>query len=419
MPLLHLFGEAKINLTRKHPSIHKTINDHEPMNSKFRILFVPAIFFLILCSFSTDALAASHYAIIDAGSSGSRLFLYKTGSDVQGNLTARSIPLVKNKVSPGISTLVTQPSEVAAYIEPLLILLDDTIKELGIPQSDVNFSLIATAGMRVESPLLQQRVYEAVQTKAKAMLPGMNIQYTVTLQGRYEGAFQWLCVNYLKGNLSLQAETVGVLETGGGSFQLTYETGSKASNTIDLFSLKYGSTLYGLFSRSYTGLGGNYSREDATDDPNSFPLGYPLASGALGSGNYKQGLIGTRELISARPTAIPLSAKLPPLEKFVGVGMFEGVAKDLVLGDRISANRVDQAASVIASIPWATQLAESPNNPFLFSKVDSAQLVSGLIRTWFPPSRELAVAREIGGTEISWTLGAVLFLASDNELPVQ
>jgi hypothetical protein len=99
--------------------------------------------------------------------------------------------------------------------------------------------------------------------------------------------------------------------------------------------------------------------------------------------------------------------------------MFEGVAKDLVLGDRISANRVDQAASVIALIPWATQLAESPNNPFLFSKVDSAQLVSGLIRTWFPPSRELAVAREIGGTEISWTLGAVLFLASDNELPVQ
>jgi len=390
------------------------------MNSKFRIILIRSMFLLILCSFSAHASAASHYAIIDAGSSGSRLFLYETDVDAQGNLTVNSIPLANNNVSPGISTLVTQPEEaVGAYIEPLLILLDDTIKVLGIPQSDVNFSLIATAGMRVESPLLQQRVYEAVQAAAKAMLPGMNIQYTLTLQGRYEGAFQWLCVNYLKGNFSPQAETVGVLETGGGSFQLTYETGSKASNTIDLLSLKYGSARYTLFSRSYTGLGGNYSREDATDDPDSFPVGYPLASGAVGSGNYKQGLISTRKLIRARPTAIPRSAKVPPLENFVGVGLFKSVADDLVLGDSISAKRVDQAGSVIATTAWATQLAQSPNNPFLFSKVDSAQLVSELIRTWFPAGRELAVARKIGGTNITWTLGAVLFFASDNELPVQ
>lgn len=408
----------KIYLARERPGTQKTITDHESMSRKFRIIFIPSIFLLILCSFPTHASAASHYAIIDAGSSGSRLFLYKTGLDAQGNLTATSIPMVNNNVSPGISTLVAQPAEVVgAYIEPLLILLDDTMKVLGIPQSDVNFSLIATAGMRVESPLLQQRVYEAVQAEAKAMLPSMNIQYTLTLQGRYEGAFQWLCVNYLKGNLTPQAGTVGVLESGGGSFQLAYETGSKASNTIDLLSLRYGPTAYKLFSRSYTGLGGNYSREDATDDPSSFPVGYPLASGAVGSGDYKQGLISTRKLIRARPTAIPGSAKVPPLEKFVGVGLFKSVADDLGLGDSISANRVDQAASIIAATPWATQLAQSPNNPFLFSKVDSAQLVSELIRTWFPAGRELAVARKIGGTNINWTLGAVLFLASDNELP--
>lgn len=101
---------------------------------------------------------------------------------------------------------------------------------------------MATAGMRVESPLLQGKVYEAVKTEAKSVLPQMNIQYALTLQGRYEGAFEWLSVNYLNGNLTTGVETNGVLETGGGSYQMTWETSSKASNTIDVFSLNYGTT---------------------------------------------------------------------------------------------------------------------------------------------------------------------------------
>lgn len=374
---------------------------------------------LILTSFTTHAWAAKYYAIIDAGSSGSRLYLYKSELDSKGNPVAESIPLVGNKVTPGISTLVTQPSKVGAYIAPLLNLLDTELKARGIPQSDVNFSLMATAGMRVESPLQQGKVYEAVKTEAKSVLPQMNIQYALTLQGRYEGAFEWLSVNYLNGNLTTGVGTNGVLETGGGSYQMTWETSSKASNTIDIFSLNYGTTPHTLFSRSYTGLGGNFSREDATDDPSSFPMGYPLASGAVGSGNYKKGLSNTRKLIRAQPTSIPNSVKVPHLDKFIGVGLFKNVASDLKLGETISSKRVDQAAKVIAMTPWAVQVSEQPNNPFLFSRVDSAQLVSELIRTWFRDNRELPVANEINGTEINWTLGAVLFLASNNALPTQ
>jgi hypothetical protein len=107
------------------------------------------------------------------------------------------------------------------------------------------------------------------------------------------------------------------------------------------------------------------------------------------------------------------------LDKFIGVGLFKNVASDLKLGETISSKRVDQAAKVIAMTPWAVQVSEQPNNPFLFSRVDSAQLVSELIRTWFRDNRELPVANEINGTEINWTLGAVLFLASNNALPTQ
>ncbi len=389
------------------------------MKSAFGKAFLAIWLLLALSGFASHVWAAKYYAIVDAGSSGSRLYLYKSEADARGNPVAENIPLAGNKVTPGISTLVTQPSKVGAYIAPLFNLLDAELKARGVPQTDVKFSLMATAGMRVESPLQQKKVYEAVADEAKKTLPGMNVQYTLTLQGRYEGAFQWLSVNYLKGNLAAGGGTNGVLETGGGSYQMTWATSVKARNTIDIFSLTYGVTPYTLFSRSYTGLGGNYSREDATDDPSSFPVGYPLASGAVGSGNYRKGLVNTRKLIRARPTAIPEAVKVPRLESFVGVGLFKNVATNLKLGDSISSARVDRAATVIALTPWAVQVSEQPNNPFLFGQVDSAQLVSELIRTWFQSNRELPVADQINGTEISWTLGAVLFLASNNLLPTQ
>lgn len=389
------------------------------MTSAYKKALWALTLLLSLTGLTTQAWAAKYYAVVDAGSSGSRLYLYKSELDANGNPIPENIPLFGNKVTPGISTLVTKPSEVGTYIAPLLNLLDTELKARGVPQSDVNFSLMATAGMRVESPLQQGKVYDAVKTAAKTTLPQMNIQYALTLQGRYEGAFEWLSVNYLNGNLTTGVETNGVLETGGGSYQMTWETSSKASNTIDVFSLNYGKTPHTLFSRSYTGLGGNFSREDATDDPNSFPVGYPLASGAVGTGNYKRGLTNTRKLIRVQPTSIPNSVKVPHLDKFIGVGLFKNVASDLKLGDGISSARIDQAARVIAITPWAVQLSEQPNNPFLFSRVDSAQLVSELIRTWFRDNRELPVANEINGTEINWTLGAVLFLDSNNTLPTQ
>lgn len=321
------------------------------------------------------------------------------------------------KVKPGISTLVTQISQVGTYIQPLLNTLDAELKKQGIPQSEVNFSLMATAGMRVESPNLQKDVYDKVKEAVKTTLPGVNIQYALTIQGRYEGAFQWLGVNYLKGNLTSGAETNGILETGGGSFQMAWQTPSKATNTIDIFSLNYGKNPYTLFSRSYLGYGGNFSREDATDDPDSFPVGYPLSNGAVGTGNYKKGLKNTRRLIHIQPTSIQNSAKLPSLSNFVGVGLFKNVATDLKLGDSVSSTRVDQAAKVIAATPWSIQVSEQPDDAYLFSRVDSAQLISELIRTWFPANRELAVADSINDTELSWTLGATLFLSFGNTLP--
>jgi Golgi nucleoside diphosphatase len=127
--------------------------------------------FVVLSGLSSQLWAGNYYAVVDAGSSGSRLYLYKKSTDAQGNPVAESLPLTGNKVKPGISVYVNQLAQVGDYIEPLLNTLDAELKSKGIPQSEVNFSLMATAGMRVESPNLQTAVYDEVKAKVKAMCP--------------------------------------------------------------------------------------------------------------------------------------------------------------------------------------------------------------------------------------------------------
>lgn len=358
--------------------------------------------------------ANPYFAIIDAGSSGSRLYVYKVSDGPSREPVVESLAVSNSKITPGISTSL---SACGAYVEPLLTRLNETLVQQGIPASGVTVALLATAGMRVESPQLQKRCYDDVTARFGVSVPGVVPGPVQTIQGRYEGALQWLTVNHLNHALSTGAKTRGVLEIGGGSYQMAFETGDRHPGTIDFISVSYAGVPHELFSRSYTGLGGNYSREDATDDPNAFPVEYPLASGATGSGHYDKGRVSVRKSIRAKPTAIPASAKKPKLSEFIGVGLFKNIATDVRLGSAYTADQLDAAARVIAMTPWPEQLAGDPDNPFLFSEVYTSQLVSEMLRTWFPPNHALEVADSIEGTPLNWTLGAALFLQSGNVLP--
>lgn len=216
-----------------------------------------------------------------------------------------------------------------------------------------------------------------------------------------------MAVNYLKGTFSRGAKTVGVLEVGGGSYQMTFESPGKG--TIDFITVPFGGKTYGLFSRSYTGLGGNFSREDATDDPNAFQAGFPLASGAVGTGNYMMGKLSAKKSIRAKPIVIPAQAKKPDISSFVGVGLFWNVAQALNLESEISPSTIDAAGKSLARQPYDA----NTKDPFAFSNVYTAQLISEIIKTWFSDKATLKVEETINGSDITWTLGAVAFMAQN------
>jgi len=82
----------------------------------------------LLTLFQTG-LFASYIAVIDAGSSGSRIYLYNV-TEENGKVTAKNIPLDKktSKIQPGISNYASSPEKVGAeHIAPLIKALRDGV----------------------------------------------------------------------------------------------------------------------------------------------------------------------------------------------------------------------------------------------------------------------------------------------------
>jgi Golgi nucleoside diphosphatase len=101
-----------------------------------------------------------HYAlIIDAGSSGSRIYIYKVEPNIYGDLPG--ITLVKTaKVKPGISEWEANPVKTRKNLEDLITAAKQTIEAPYRKQTPLY--LMATAGMRLLSAAKREKIMKAV-----------------------------------------------------------------------------------------------------------------------------------------------------------------------------------------------------------------------------------------------------------------
>jgi ectonucleoside triphosphate diphosphohydrolase 4 len=220
----------------------------------------------------------SYGIIIDAGSTGSRLFLYRWWSPSVKELIKIEPVLDENrqaivrKVSPGLSTFGTKPEDASAYIRPLL---DYAYRYIPSNKRDTaSFFLFATAGMRL-LPFDQQ---EAVVKSLREGLPKMtkikivpeNVQI---IDGKWEGIYNWIAVNYILGRfepredvntaLPKRKPTVGMIDMGGASTQIAFEIPlsdfqSENVQSVNLGSLEDTDDLrYQLFVTTFLGFGVN------------------------------------------------------------------------------------------------------------------------------------------------------------------
>jgi len=212
------------------------------------------------CSSAPAPPASTKYAVIvDAGSSGSRIYVYQYDS-------TQSVPNLeqvkangkswKYKKEPGISTLAGKLGEVEGYIQDLISHLKTGLPESVFPRatwSQTPFMWFATAGMRLlktkDADKLTNKIREVAGKKAVVPFKFEN-GWARTLSGEEEGAFAWISLNYRNGLFTNgDVEEHGVVEVGGASAQMTFM--AKGNILSNKFVVIIDRKVYPLYTHSF------------------------------------------------------------------------------------------------------------------------------------------------------------------------
>ncbi|KAK5851737.1 hypothetical protein PBY51_023265 [Eleginops maclovinus] len=198
--------------------------------------------------------------VLDAGSSHTALYIYKWPADKlngTGVVTQHTECHVKGG---GISSYAGQQGAAGRSLE---VCLDQAVKD--IPKERHLLTPVylgATAGMRllqISNPELSDQILHEVGHKIQSY--PFSYRGATILSGQEEGAYGWVTVNYLLENfikygfvgswLSSGRPTVGALDLGGASTQITFETQDNVEDKKDLMTLRLYGYDYSLYTHSF------------------------------------------------------------------------------------------------------------------------------------------------------------------------
>ncbi|KAI8917944.1 nucleoside phosphatase family-domain-containing protein [Entophlyctis helioformis] len=209
---------------------------------------------------SADRPSIQYALIIDAGSTGSRIHVYRFNycNGLQPTLEDE----VFEQLKPGLSSF-KDPDAAAASLDPLL-----KIALANVPASlhrCTPVTVKATAGLRMLGRELSDSILAGVRAKLETVYPFPVIKTdgVVVMEGRDEGVFAWITVNYLLGNIGAETRkpTAAILDLGGGSTQIVFEPAADALGAEGMpagdhrVNLPFGGIQYVLYQHSYDGYG--------------------------------------------------------------------------------------------------------------------------------------------------------------------
>jgi hypothetical protein len=235
------------------------LNPENPMKSILQY-FIATLF----CVFSITVFAETpRYAIVvDAGSSGSRLYVFKYDKSA----TVGTIEdIFSTTTTPGLSHYANQPERAGESLKPLFDHALQFLQQNNLNPQSVPVKILATAGMRMLPSTQQEAVYTQIKTYLKNQYP-FTLEEVKTISGKMEGLYGWLDVNYLLGNFQHKRATVGIIEMGGASTQIAFALGDHSKKTHDKISLALGHQRYTVFSKSFLGLGQDQAYNTMTQD---------------------------------------------------------------------------------------------------------------------------------------------------------
>ncbi|WED44611.1 multidrug DMT transporter permease [Legionella cardiaca] len=342
-------------------------------------------------------------AVVDAGSTGSRVHIYSYDLDAtQTPINIREI--WSKKIKPGLATIEANDATIDAYLTTLFS---------GAPENNLPIYFYATAGMRLLPKPKQQQFYTTIE-QWFAHQSGWQLQKAKTITGTEEGLFGWLAVNYQRGSLAADdQELSGVMDMGGASVQIIFpiqKTEGINAQDIQQFDL-YGRHLT-LFIHSFLGLGQTEVTHQFLDESTCFADNYELPTGQPATGDAyscKSGLAHLMNSVHKVNSTVQPALAASEINSWFVIGGASDLAKSKPFqfeNQFTNQELLDQADTQICHQQWSTLTSQYPGNDYLygyclFPSYYYALMVDGY---GIQPQQNINLMAENG----DWTIGVVL-----------
>jgi guanosine-diphosphatase len=262
-------------------------------------------------SYSADKPLIQYALMVDAGSTGSRIHVYKFNN-------CGPTPELENEVfkmtekrekGSGLSSVFLE-SDAEGAAKSLDTLMDTAI--VNVPESYRSCTPVAvkaTAGLRKLGEAKSLEILAAVRHRLETAYPFPVLAESVggveVMDGKDEGVYAWITTNYLLGKIGTadKTPTAAVFDLGGGSTQIVFQpTFAEAANGgmpeklqegDHKYALKFGGREFELYQHSYLGYGLMAAREALhqavvlaayNDDPKSVTSGASLLNPCIAPG---------------------------------------------------------------------------------------------------------------------------------------
>ena len=389
----------------------------------------------------------SFQAVIDAGSSGTRLYLYEARQGSEGPTVSLLFEEDPDALR-GLSSYVDKPDQAGTgEIAPLLAALEGFLAAKAIDPKAVSVSVLATAGMRLVESSVANRIYESVRQEVTSR--GFSLRQAKTITGQEEGVYGWVDVNYLKGNLRVGQTTEGIVEVGGASAQVALAVSSSAGLGSAVKRINIGSQQYDVLSVSFLGLGQNEARRSMVNAvsaqglqqnpcfPNSASPDVSFEAVRASAGHASMKVPGDRA--SYGPACFDLylgvvkqtsanPANQFPVARFQAVPGFDQTRFVLISSiyfkmrewDLLEAKRPDRGLLSEAfrrcagADAWQTLSSQEGTGPFAQNSCANATYLYTFMfssRGLALPASNVQVLGEINGQSLTWTRGYALLAA--------
>ncbi|MFZ2314803.1 MAG: hypothetical protein WAW86_03960 [Gammaproteobacteria bacterium] len=365
--------------------------------------------FIFIISLPLFAANNNHYSIfIDAGSSGSRIHVFQ----YQNVSTLPHITDVfSESTKPGLSSYADQPDQAGASLKKLLDDATVFLKNQQTSLEEIPVNVLATAGMRLVSTEKQEAIFTNITHYLKTNY-SFKIGDIKVIDGKMEGVYGWLDINYLLGNFEHGKSTVGSIDMGGASTEIAFATSDKSKKTNEI-DIEINHQHYTVFSKTFLGLGQDQARITMLNDADAstcYPQNYA----------YKQQSVGHYYLAACKTIYGNIIQKnrvleqLPNMqnEAFIAYSGIYYLYDFLQLDQHAGAVQLTTHIEQTCQLPWEKLQKQYPNVPDKYLSTycaNGAYINELLFGAYQLSSSQLTVTDKLNQKEIDWTLGAALY----------